>query len=88
MEEEEKEKEGATEHEGEGGDDVLLPGPFGEGVLDGFELDPCGRGGPRVAVRHVGRRVDLTAAQLWAMLMGHVRKSVERAHGGDNVRVW
>jgi hypothetical protein len=76
IEKEEEEIGGAT----------AIPGPFAEGVLGGLALDPCGRGGPRVSLRHGGRRVDLGAAQLLGMLMGHLRKGVERAHGGDNVR--
>ncbi len=89
---EEGEGEGAAEEEEEeegqasSSSSSLLPSPFGEGVLEGAVQDPCGRGGPRVAVCHVGRRVDLGGAQLWGMLLGALRKGVERAHGGrDNV---
>ena len=34
--------------EEEGGDDILLPAPFGDGVVEPLLQDPCGLGGPKV----------------------------------------
>ena len=50
----------------------------------GGEDDPC-HVGPRMKVRHVGRDIELSAAQVLAMLLSYLRKEVEAAHGDDNI---
>lgn len=84
MEREEGEGEGEEEEEDEEEDKCVFE-PFGAGLMGkGGEDDPC-HVGPRIKVRHVGRDIELSAAQVVAMLMSHLRKEVEAAHGESNV---
>lgn len=84
MAREEGEEEGVEEEQDEEEDKCVFE-PFGAGLLGkGGEDDPC-RVGPQIKVRHVGRDIELSAAQVVAMLLSHLRKEVEAAHGDSNV---
>lgn len=48
---------GGEEEEEGGDDDILLPAPFGDGVVEPLLQDPCGRGGPKVGGKSVSRVV-------------------------------
>ena len=79
------EEGGEEEEEEEEEEDRCVFEPFGAGLVGrGGEDDPC-HVGPRMKVRHVGRDIELSAAQVLAMLLSYLRKEVEAAHGDDNI---
>lgn len=84
-EDSDEDSEGVGEEEGEGVAGVVEGPrePFGAG-----RVGEAGRlllEGPRVAVVHGGKRLELTGQQAMAMVMGHLRDAAAREHG-DNVR--
>jgi len=84
MKDDDDDDEIGEEEEEEEGDRRVFE-PFGAGLVGtGGEDDPC-HVGPRMKVRHVGRDIELSAAQVLAMLLSYLRKEVEAAHGDDNI---